>query len=434
MKVKKLFISLISICIAFLCVFTGCSSSPSWVRNTIRMYYYRFDGDYSDFEDMSGLSIGEMVAKLDIYSGYYTREEYARVIADNEGNKSGVGVSYTFEEGAGVVFRSVIGNSPAKKEGLKAGDVAVSALTYNGESVEFKKSADFSGFITARGDGENFTLNLSDGRSVTLAKADYTASYVSMYTSDITYDIEYENGVRKIVESEGGIEQLPEGTAYMYMSQFFGKADEEMAALIEKFNAKGCTSLILDLRDNGGGYVDLMAKIGGLFTASINDEQHVAMIARFKDGSEAVTNCEEFSRDSDKFNTCVVPKGTDVYVMANGNTASASEALIGVLVSYDILKYENIFLSKYGDSPVKSYGKGIMQSVFENYITGEALKLTVAGIYWPKNDKTIHGVGLTEADGCTAAPAPDSIVNVGYDYELEPVIAKIKAVRAGQNA
>lgn len=426
MKLKRFCFSVLTTCIAFLFTLTACNTSQDWVRKTIEKNYFRFDGDYSGLENMNGLSVEEMMDKLDIYSAHYSEEEYEAVLSDNAGNKSGVGVSYSFENGKGVVFHSVIGNSPAKKAGIKAGDIAVSAQVADGPVVKFEADSDFSDFVTARAEGEEFALNLSDGRTVNLAKAEYTASYVSMYTKDKTYEVEYDGGLRKIAESDGGISQLPEGAAYIYLSQFYGNAYEEMSDLTAVFNAEKCTSLILDLRNNGGGFVDLMAEIGGLFTASVDNNKHVAMAAKFKDGSQQVTYCNEYPRGSEKFQTCVVPKGTPVYVMANQNTASASEALIGILVSYDILKYENIFLSKYGDLPAKSYGKGIMQSVFKNFWTHEALKLTVAGIYW-QNGKTIHGVGLTEADGCSVAYSSDGIVNVGYDDELKYVIDKIAA-------
>lgn len=427
MKRKSVIISVIAVCLAFLCLFSGCMTSESWVRRTISEYYYRFDGDYSDIENLKGLSIEDMVGKLDPYSAYYTREEYNRVLADNQGSKSGIGVAYSFVSGKGVEIHAVVGNSPAKKAGLKAGDIVVSALDGEGNITNFDSSDAFSGFVTARAEGEKFTFNLSDGRTAVLGKEQYTASYVSMFTAEKSYEVYYDDGARRIEEnSEGGIPQLPAGTAYMYMYQFYGGAAEEMGELIERFNAEGCTSLILDLRDNGGGYVDLMAKIGGLFTARLDDgKDHIAMVAKFKDGSEAVEECAEYPREDVK----TFPKGADLYVLANENTASASEALIGVLVSYGILDYENIFLSDYGENPPKSYGKGIMQSVFENYVTHEALKLTVAGIYWA-NGKTIHDRGLTLEDGCTAAPAGDRIVNVGYDDELAFAIERITAKAA----
>lgn len=422
--VFNFFIILVVCCTFAMLTFSGCGTSTDWVQRTIEQHYFRFDGDYSSLENLDGLSISQMVAKLDRYSAYYTKEEYAAVTADNAGSKSGIGISYTFSAGVGAVVRSVIGNSPAKAEGLKAGDIIISA-TAGDESVKFEESSDIASFITARTAGEQFTLNLEGGSSVTLAKAEYTASYAFMFTNDCSYEIVYDGNSRLIkVDDEAGIPQLPDKTAYMYLSQFYGYAAEEVEALISVFNAQGCTSLILDLRDNGGGFVDLMAKIGGRFTSTVVEDKAIAMKAVYKSGREEVEYCYEYTQN-------VVPAGTDVYVMANHNTASASEALIGVLVSYNILDYENIFLSQYAGLVAKSYGKGIMQSTFTR-LTGEALKLTVAGIYWA-NDKTIHDVGLTVADGCSVAPASNDIVSIGYDDELEPVIAKIYSDRASKN-
>ena len=432
MKRKKIrvfgFICILAALCAFsAALFSGCASPEDWARTTIEQNYYRFDGDYSSLSNLKGLSIEQMVEKLDRYSAYYTKEEYAAVIAENAGSRSGIGVTYTYSGGNGIILHSVVGNSPAKKAGLKAGDILLSASAGK-HTVQFASSNDFSDFINARTTGEDFTLNLKDGSNVTLAKASYTASYVSMYTSDRVYEIEYEDGNRTLKEYDGGIPQLPEDTAYIYLSQFYGGAADEMALVINKFNALECNTLILDLRDDGGGYVDLMARIGGRFTSGIVQGNAIAMKAIYKSGRQETSYCYNYSEDT-------VPAGTSVYVMANNNTASASEALIGVLVSYKIAKYENIFLSQYEGEVAKSYGKGIMQSTFTNKRTGDVLKLTVAGIYWAMNDAngnpvTIHDKGLTVEDGCSVAPASDTIVNVGYDDELEAVISKIIADRA----
>ena len=444
MKLKKAYVlrflcALVAFCTA-VALLSGCyiTDSADWARRTIQQNYYRFDGDYSSLENLEGLTIEEMVQKLDIYSAYYTREQYAAVYAENAGSKSGIGISYSYVEGKGVVLYSVVGNSPAKKVGLKAGDVIVSASA-GGESVQFTDKDAFTDFAKARVTGEEFTLNLEDGRSVTLAKTEYTASYASMYLNDCSYEIEYYDGTYKVQPYPGGIPQLPEGTAYMYLSQFYGNAANEIGELIAVFNDRGCNSLILDLRDNGGGYVDVMAKIGGLFTTKSLDSAAVAMVAKYKSGKEYTEYCPYYKDEINE--KMLLPAGTSVYVMANVNTASASEALVGVLVSYNILKYENIFLSEYKDLEARSYGKGIMQSTFENRTTGEVLKLTVAGIYWA-NGQTIHGKGLTAThlsddpaapDKCSVAPASDTIVNVGYDDELKPVIDKIIADRTPQN-
>ena len=432
MKLKKIHVSRFFCILAALCamaamLFSGCASTEEWARVTIEQNYYRFDGDYSSLSNLKGLSVRQMVEKLDKYSAYYTREEYAAVTAENAGSRSGIGLTYTYSEGNGILLHSVVGNSPAKKAGLKAGDILLSAST--GEhTVQFNSSDDFSAFVGARKTGEEFSLHLKDGTSVTLAKANYTASYASMYTNDSVYEIEYIGNKRAVKEYTGGILQLPNNTAYIYLSQFYGGAADEMAELIKKFNALKCDTLILDLRDDGGGYVDLMARIGGRFTSGVVQGNAIAMKAVYKGGRQEVAYCYNYSENT-------VPAGTKVYAMANNNTASASEALIGVLVSYDILQYENIFLSQYEGQVAKSYGKGIMQSTFTKKPTDEVLKLTVAGIYWAMNDSngnpvTIHDKGLTVEDGCSVAAASDTIVNVGYDDELEAVISKIVADRA----
>ena len=419
MRAEK--IAIMCVCVAFctsaLLFSGGCNATEDWVRRTIENNYFRFDGDYSSVENLSGLSVDEMMDRLDIYSAYYTREEYARVFADNAGSKSGVGVSYAFEEGKGIVIHSVTGNSPAYKAGLKAGDV----LTYGnagGIKTEFGSADDFSGFIEGRAFGEDFTLGLSGGGTAVLAKADYTASYASMYLSDKYYYFEPDKSDEPKV-SEEGIGELPEGVAYIYLSQFFGEAADEMGKLISEYNAEGCHTLILDLRSNGGGYVDVMRGIGGLFTAEITDNA-VAMVAKYKRGNEATAYCTSYPEGS----TEVFPAGDKLYVMADSSTASASEALIGVLISYGVLDYSDIFLTKFGDSPAKTYGKGIMQSTFINNVTHAALKLTTAGIYW-QNGVTIHGRGLTPADGCKEAASTDGIADIGGDEELSAVLSAI---------
>ena len=123
-------------------------------------------------------------------------------------------------------------------------------------------------------------------------------------------------------------------------------------------------------------------------------------------------------------------------MLANGGTASASEALIGAMICYGALDYENIFLSQYSDEykswlkktgqelkDARTYGKGIMQSTFENAFTGEALKLTTAKIFWPDGKTSIHDRGVLLSDGCRAASA--AWQHTKGDEELKGVVAQI---------
>ncbi len=416
------------------CGIFGSTDTKKWVLNTIKSNYYYYDE--MDKDGLEDLSVEEIVKRLDIYSAFYTADEFQALIKDNSGEKAGVGISYSFiAEGessvypeGGCLLISVVGNSPAEKAGLKSGMLLTSG-EYNGQTVRFDTSSALENFVDGISVDVEFTFTVSTGESFTVSKQEYNASYMFMATNSSAWTPTFgEDGeVNGIAQAEGReIEYLPDGAAYVNMLQFYGSAGDEFGYLMSQFNAERCTSLILDLRNNGGGYVDVMQDMAGYFTSSLGSGTYRAMTARYRSGREEVANCKTHSGSG------LVSENTDVYVLVNSGTASASEALIGVLISYGFLSYENIFISDYNEEflswsqgevkTAQSYGKGIMQSTFTNYFTGEALKLTTAQIYWP-NGKCIHGVGLTAADGCRTVKT-DWIVTP-EDDELKKIIEMI---------
>ncbi len=398
-------------------------NSYEWALGQIEKYYY-FGGVEDGFTETA---MDAIVAKyLDSYSAYYTAEEYDALYASNAGSKSGLGLTYSFVSGRGVFVHSVIGNSPAYDSGLRDGEWLVSATNAEGEEVSFSTSADFANVITSAGDGEDITFISAGGKKYTMAKAEYTASYTYMCTNSTAWIFSdaADGGLAIYEKPSEAISYLPDGAAYIRISQFYGTAHSEFLKLIEKFNASGCTSLILDLRSNGGGYVSVMQYIAGAFAGG---SSQAAMVARYKDGTEEVYNCYAVSNPSQR-----VSPDVDVYVLANSGTASASEALIGAMICYGALEYENVFLSDYTSEYIswleetgqevktaRTYGKGIMQSPFENPVTGDVIKLTTAQIYWPDGETCIHGVGLT-AERCT--PVSADWVRTLPDYELQSVL------------
>lgn len=407
---------------------SGCAlSSYDWFVSTIKKQYY-YEVDTSAFE---GTDLKELAAKhLDRYSAYYTAEEYKAVINSNAGSKSGMGISYAFVDGKGIYISSVVGNSPAYKSGLRAGEWLESGSA-NGTEITFNSAEDFSKLVSPVADGTEITLNSADGKSsYGVAKAEYTATYTTMSTNSegwIFTDSE-DGGLALIPEYSEIKTYLPDGTAYINLSQFYGTAAKEFDLLIKKFNAENCTSLILDLRTNGGGYVSVMQDMAYNFSGSTKT---LAMLSRNKYGKEEKFNCTKVNA-----NASVLPDGVKVYVLANAGTASASEALIGAMVSYGVLGYKNIFVSDYGEEYIawlestgqevktaRSYGKGIMQSSFVHGLSGEALKLTTAGIFWPDKKTSIHDRGVSVADGCT--PVLAEWEHTRADEELQRVVALI---------
>lgn len=428
-KAKKIVTALIAVAIAVVFFLAGFVtsrltkkrevSSFEWAMKIVGENYYK-DVPSGNFLDRS---LKGLAASLDPYCEYYTAAEYKAALASNGGSKSGVGVSFTYvgkgdhpQGKSGVFIESVVGNSPAYKKGLRAGEF-ISSGTYNGETPKpFNSRKDFTDFIDARADGEQFTL-YSDHGVYTLAKSEYTQSYCYMATADKQWEIVYENQKPTINEiaSRPEFSCLPEGAAYLKLDQFFGGAAYEMAELIEKFNAENCTSLILDLRGNGGGYVNVMCYISGIFTGQLQNSNQIAMRAVFKDGhSENSYVNKKFLAEKQQ-----LPEGTKVSVLADNGTASASEALIGVLIDNGVIDYGDIYISDFGDEYMaflkaagsysagkncRTYGKGIMQSTFVNNRTGEALKLTTAQIYWPKGETSIDRDGLNTEMGCKTVP------------------------------
>ena len=422
------------------CGLLGLKDTKKWVLNTIKANYYYYD--QMDKDGLEDLTVEEIVSRLDIYSEFYTPEELQALIKDNSGEKAGIGFSYSYiKEGAstlypegGCLLVTVVGNSPAEKSGMKAGHLLTGG-TYNGRTVSFDTEDALGNFVDPIATGVSFTLTASTGESFTVSKQEYNASYMFMATNTSAWTPAF-NGdgeVKGLTQVDlRKIDYLPDGAAYISMSQFFGTAADEFGYLMKQFNAEHCTSLILDLRNNGGGYVDVMQDMAWYFTNSTG----VAMTAKYKSGKEEVYNCKAPDNGStvpNKGADSLVPEGTTVYVLANSGTASASEALIGVLVSYGCLQYRNIFLSDYNEEfmawageaygTARSYGKGIMQTTFTNFFTGEALKLTTAQIYWP-NGKCIHGVGLTANDGCRVVQT-DWLVTPD-DSELKKIVEIIK--------
>ena len=423
--------------IAFPCVLSliisaafiaGCSlSSYDWFVKTVKKHYFypvddsAFEGD--DLKEIAGRT-------LDKYSAYYTAEEYKNLMKSNSGSKSGIGISYSFAEGKGIYISSVIGNSPAYISGLRAGEWIESA-SLGGETAVFEKSSDFADFVNSAKEEEKINLNSSDGKVYTVSKSEYTASYTYMASNDNAwiFSSAANGGLAVTPLYSEIIPELPDGTAYINISQFYGTASREFDILVNKFNAEKFTSLIIDLRSNGGGYVNVMQDMAYAFS---NNTKTLAMLSRDKKGREEKFYCTKVSP-----NASVLAQDTKIYVLANSGTASASEALIGAMICYGRREYENIFLSDYSEEYLgwlqssgqeiknaRSYGKGIMQSTFVNSFTKEALKLTTAQIYWPDEKTCIHDKGVTAEDGCT--PVPAQWERTKGDEELKAVIEIIR--------
>ena len=161
----------------------------------------------------------------------------------------------------------------------------------------------------------------------------------------------------------------------------------------------GKRKLILDLRGNGGGYVDICQSVAKFFVPAPENSFSLIATAEYKkDPKTDKSKTEIFKSSAIEFGTY---NYTKIIVLADENTASASEMLIGAMLSYDTQDKIEVVLAPSkdddGQTVYKSYGKGIMQTTYVNTFGGGALKLTTAKLVWPDGKTCIHGVGITKS-------------------------------------
>ena len=391
------------------------ASSVYWMIDRITENSLFYEGeDLKEFtaEDY-GNAIRDKIRTYDDYFEYYTAEEYSALSKKNDGAGAGVGLSFLTGGTDRKIFR-VVYNSPADRAGLKAGDTVVSAV-FKGAETPFTVNADITAFLAREelSSGEEFTFKITRGeeqKSFVLYKAEYERA--SVYYADKEGEGRFlsDSGKPLLTYTQEGYDNplsLGEKAAYIKLTEFHGYAASEMGEVIALADERGKTEIILDLRNNGGGSMDVLR-----------------VIAKYFLKSDAMFSTIGYSVDKDGRKVKISTDGSEYYenleklvVIANENTASASECLIGGL-SVNCPKFnlqENLVVAntpvgKEEEIPVaRTYGKGIMQTTFVNPMTGEAVKMTTAKLIWADEEETcIHKVGI-KAHGDNAVSENNAI-------------------------
>lgn len=362
-------------------------TSLKFILEHYKKYYLEETDDY----------IGVMANSiLDEYSSYYSKEEYELLNKVAKGSRAGTGI-----QTIGLTIVGVLGNSPAEKTGITVGGEIKSIKKPDGEEfIAVTNSKELTEIFSSISENENFTVKIDyDGeeREFTLKKEEYQETFV--YYSDDSGSYRFNDigdGVKFIKYSDEPKANFNGDTAYIYYKSFNGTSHdikgsaEQIEVALRKFKENGKTKLIFDLRDNGGGYLDIACEIASHFINAKTGSK--ALVATSEDKNKQIT--EYYSKKVDYKDYGFVK----IIFLANENTASASEVLMGAVFSYDTEKAVNLVLeSSYlkGKKVYKTYGKGIMQTTFQNITGGDAIRLTTAYIKWP-NGVCIHGVGLTK--------------------------------------
>ncbi len=365
------------------------------LKEHIQKYYYEEVTD-DEFYNVLFESVNENL--LDDYSWYMGKESFQQSKTESTGAQEGLGIVFRTESPTGeaqMLVSRVCGNSPAESAGVVAGDYVIGFGRTEKEMTESNVFSAFAAFLQEFSANETFFIRLRSGengkeRTVCLSKQTYVENYVFYRTNTVSYHFTGDDALELTARGQPLV-SLDNDTAYIRLVKFNGAAAEEFAKAMLEFKKDGKKNLVLDLRGNGGGYLDIMQKIGAYFCKDSSKSKPVVAIADYGEKQtqfRASGNVykDYFSNDS------------RICVLADSDSASASECLIGCMVDYGAVEYDDICLAE-RSGIAKTYGKGIMQTTYPLGLTGDAVKLTTAKIVWPISKKCIHGVGVTAQDG-----------------------------------
>lgn len=324
----------------------GISNIDDFLRFTqigklIRSEYYE---DVSGVDYANGAIAGFAYASGDNYTGYLYGDTAKEYLEDSTGAYDGIGVSITADEEDNTIeIVSVMQGTPAEAAGLKVGDkiLKIDGAQYNGEQI----------------DEASRVMRGLDGTTVEIE--------VRRASTDVVETMTVE---RKHIETDSVTSKMLDGNiGYIAISQFIDKTDDDFKAEFDALKAEGMTSLVLDLRNNPGGYVESAVAIASNFVES---GKTVAYTLN-KAGDRV-----DYTAEGD---TTEIP----IAILINGNSASASELLTGCLKDYGLAYV-------IGE---QSFGKGIVQSVYT--FSNESVLSVTTDRYYTPNGVCIHGSGIS---------------------------------------
>ena len=338
-------------------------------RRIIDKYYL---GEVDEEKLKEGAIKGYIEGLEDPYTEYISKEDMQDYLEDTMGNFVGIGIYMIQDtETNQIMILSPIKGSPAEKAGIRPGDYIISV---DGEQC----TAEDMTVIATKIKGE-------EGSTVKLQ--------ILRGEETLDFEITRENVIVNPVEGE----VLENNIGYIEFSSFDENTAEEFKTKFEELQAQGITSLIIDLRNNGGGIVDEALQIAGY----IADKDSVLLYEVDKDNNETVEKNE-----SDPF------INMPVIILTNENTASSSEILAGALKD----------LGKAKIVGKTTYGKGVIQQIL-TLPDGSGLKITTEKYLTP-NRTEINEVGIEPDETVELPESVENILNVerSQDTQLQKAI------------
>lgn len=311
------------------------------IRQSVDAYYYQEPDEQAMLD---GAAMGMLYGLNDPYTFYYDPESYAKMWEEDEGEYAGIGIQIMADYSTGLcTITRVFLDSPALEVGIRRGDVLTHVEDIDVTATNLQEAVDIM-----RGEiGKPVSVQvLRDGELLDL---------------QVNRAVVHTNWVNSCM-LEGNI-------GYISLYEFSGDCSSAFAVQMENLVAKGARGLIIDLRDNPGGWVDDAQKVGDLFLP----EGTLASLV-YRDGTTEYYSTTTDGKESD----------LPLVVLVNEFSASASEILSGALQD----------LGRATIVGTQTYGKGVVQYVLPVGERGAGMQLTIAQYYTPDGHE-VHKVGIT---------------------------------------
>lgn len=322
-------------------------------------FYFEYDKN----EILDGIYYGILDSLGDVYSTYYSEEEFNELMESTEGIYYGIGVQVSQSYDTGIITVSkVFEGAPAFESGMLPGDILVAV-----------NDEDISGM----------DLNLV----VTLIKSEEEGSKVKITVLRDGKYVDMDVERRKVEYPTVEYEMLDNKIGYLQLAEFDTISVKQFEAALKDLNAQGMEGIVFDLRNNPGGTLDSVVGILDMILPEctiIYTEDKAGRV-----GSKYVSDADTILN---------VP----AVVLVNGNSASAAEVFAGDVQDMGVATLVG----------TTTFGKGIVQQIYP-VGDGTAIKLTQSS-YFTSGGRNIHGAGIE----------PDVYVELDEELASKAVIDK----------
>lgn len=332
------------------------------LKKVVDTYYAIVDNYYGELDRdklIDGAVEGMISSVGDTFTSYSDTESTSSFDETINGSYEGIGCTVATLEDGTISVIDMFDDSPSYKAGLKVGDVI---LKVDGESYEGKNSNDIS----------NYIKNSGKSKIVLTVKRDSEEKDISINLSKV--EIPHVSG--KVIEQDS------KKIGYIKISLFASNSYKQFKNKLDELEKSNIDDLIIDVRDNSGGYLSSVTDICNLFL----------------DKGKVIYQLEDSKGKVKKKDTTKEKRKYDIVVLINGGSASASEILASAIKE------------SYGGDIVgtNSYGKGTVQQT-KKLLDGSMIKYTTQKWLTPDGN-SINEVGVT----------PTKVVELNEEYFNNP--------------